>query len=368
MGVNQDKKKNGRGHWRVSFTFRQTDGTRIRVQDYSPVNTKRGAEEHERQLRAALQAGTYRKEAPVEPPAMKTLEEFADTYFIWANTHLKPSTLADKRNRLKRDVFPLYRSWPLDKLGVKEKDALTSKLKEKGLAPSSINNSVGVLGAILRYAVEVELLTKAPPSRFVKVPPQGFDFLDFDELDNLLIAAEKVTAWYPAVLLAAEAGLRLGEVRALRWCDIDFRHNKLIVRKAFWRSELGSPKGGKERPIPLTKRLAAALLGIQHLRGDFVFCQASGSHWGEGVLEGALEGIVKRARLRPVGFKVLRHTFCSHLAMKGASCKAIQELAGHQSLKTTQRYMHLSPAHLREAIGLLDGCSPNARQMEGVSK
>jgi integrase len=365
MGVNQDKKKSGKGHWRVSFTFRQPNGERIRVQDYSPVNTKRGAEEHERQLRTALQAGTYRKEQPTEPIKMKTLEEFAEIYFIWANTHLKPSTLADKRNRLKRDVFPLYRASPLDKLGIQEKDALTSALKAKGLSPSSINNSVGVLGSILRYAVEVELLTKAPPSRFVKVPPQGFDFLDFDEFDNLLVTAEK-SEWYAAVLLAAEAGLRMGEVRALRWCDIDFRHNKLTIRKALWRSELGSPKGGRERIIPMTKRLASALNHIQHLKGDFVFCQETGLHWSESVFEAVLEGIVKRARLRPIGFKVLRHTFCSHLAMKGASCKAIQELAGHQSLKTTQRYMHLSPAHLREAIGLLDGCSPNARQTEGV--
>ncbi len=54
------------------------------------------------------------------------------------------------------------------------------------------------------------------------------------------------------------------------------------------------------------------------------------------------------------GFHILRHTFCSHLAMQGASPKAIQELAGHQDLTTTQRYMHLSPAHKEAAIRLLD--------------
>jgi integrase len=50
----------------------------------------------------------------------------------------------------------------------------------------------------------------------------------------------------------------------------------------------------------------------------------------------------------------LRHTFCSHLAMQGATAKAIQELAGHEDLATTQRYMHLSPAHKDAAIRLLD--------------
>jgi site-specific recombinase XerD len=50
----------------------------------------------------------------------------------------------------------------------------------------------------------------------------------------------------------------------------------------------------------------------------------------------------------------LRHTFCSHLAMRGAPARAVQELAGHSELSMTQRYMHLSPAALDAAIQLLD--------------
>jgi hypothetical protein len=49
-----------------------------------------------------------------------------------------------------------------------------------------------------------------------------------------------------------------------------------------------------------------------------------------------------------------RHTFCSHLAMRGAPVRAIQELAGHEDLSTMQRYMHVSPAAIRSAIELLD--------------
>jgi len=63
---------------------------------------------------------------------------------------------------------------------------------------------------------------------------------------------------------------------------------------------------------------------------------------------------VRRANLRGTGPHILRHTFCSHLAMRGAAPKAIQELAGHRDLSTTLRYMHLSPAAKESAIRLLE--------------
>jgi site-specific recombinase XerD len=61
----------------------------------------------------------------------------------------------------------------------------------------------------------------------------------------------------------------------------------------------------------------------------------------------------RRAKLSEDGVHILRHTVCSHLAMRGAP-RAIQELAGHRELGMTQRYMHLSPAALEGAIRLLD--------------
>lgn len=58
------------------------------------------------------------------------------------------------------------------------------------------------------------------------------------------------------------------------------------------------------------------------------------------------------------GGPILRRSLCSHLAMRGAPARAIQELAGHEDLKTTQRYMHVSPAAVDDAIRLLDAVEP----------
>src|SRR5262249_3793476 len=102
----------------------------------------------------------------------------------------------------------------------------------------------------------------------------------------------------------------------------------------------------RDRYVPLTVRLATALRGHRHLRGDRVLCRADGSPMSADIVKHHVERAARRARIAESGVHRLRHTFCSHLAMRGAPARAIQELAGHQDLMTTQRYMHLSPAAL----------------------
>jgi site-specific recombinase XerD len=104
----------------------------------------------------------------------------------------------------------------------------------------------------------------------------------------------------------------------------------------------------------MTTRLAAALRDARHLRGARVLYQENGDPLTEKVVQTLLLRAAKRAGVVNNGPHVLRHTFCSHLAMRGAPARAIQELAGHQDLTTTQRYMHLSPAALEQAIQLFD--------------
>ena len=92
----------------------------------------------------------------------------------------------------------------------------------------------------------------------------------------------------------------------------------------------------------------------RHLRGSRVVCASGGSPLTKRVVQRLVAKASRRANLQKTGVHILRHTFCSYLAMKGAPAKAIQELAGHRDLKETQRYMHLSPAAIEGAIRLLD--------------
>jgi len=142
---------------------------------------------------------------------------------------------------------------------------------------------------------------------------------------------------------------------------------QLCVARSDWRGHVAAPKGGRIRYVPLTKRLAAALQAARHLRGPRVLCDAAGKPLTQKAVQVMVRRVARRANVKP-GVHILRHTFCSHLAMRGAPARAIQELAGHQDLGTTQRYMHLSPAALDAAIRLLDGADSGGGIVEAPGK
>jgi len=115
----------------------------------------------------------------------------------------------------------------------------------------------------------------------------------------------------------------------------------------------------RDEVVPMTARLAVALQAIRHLRGPRAFYQRNGKLISANTLRSWMQRAQARAGLPLTsGVHILRHTFCSHLAMRGAPVRAIQELAGHADLSTTMRYMHLSPASLNQAIRLLEQWPP----------
>ena len=158
-----------------------------------------------------------------------------------------------------------------------------------------------------------------------------------------------------AVLLGGDPGLRTGEMIALEWTDIAFRRSLLHVNQSEWEGHIGTPKGGRARTFNMTSRLTAALKAHRHLKGPRVLYSDDKSTADRDALASWIRRAERRAGLSITGrLHILRHTFCSRLAIRGATTKAIQELAGHVSLTTTQRYMHLSPAAKESAIRLLE--------------
>jgi integrase len=335
--------------WYADFRFQHADGRVERIRKRSPVASKAGAEEFERQLRTGLMTPSrITKEVPT---FSAYAAEFMKTYVVANN---KPSERSMKASILKHHLLPAFGEMRLDLIKMHPIEMFKASLLAKGLSRKRVNNILAVLGKMLRYAHEVELLDVVPRVKLLKVPPQEFDFLRFEELSRLLEAVKGDPERTALLLMGSDAGLRQGEMVALEWGDVDLVAGTLTVRRSSWRGIVGTPKSGRDRKIPLTPRLRAALRAHRHLRAELVFCHADGSPFTQSAIEAALRFACKRAGLRSIGSHVLRHTFASHLAMRGAAPKAIQELLGHGSLSMTLKYAHLAPSALREAIGLLD--------------
>jgi integrase len=247
-------------------------------------------------------------------------------------------------------------------LGHKRLDAITNEDVQRLKAgmvvksPKTVNNVLAVLSVLLKKAVEWDVVDRMPCTvRLLPISKSAATFHDFDQYERLVEAAngiDRVTELI--VLLGGEAGLRCGEMIALDWRDVDVSKRQLCVQRSDWNGELTSPKGGRLRYIPLTVRLTSALREHRHLRGSRVLCQSDGAPLTRQQVRYRVKYAARKANVTN-GVHILRHTFCSHLAMRGAPARAIQELAGHSELGVTQRYMHLSPAALDAAIRLLDG-------------
>ena len=161
------------------------------------------------------------------------------------------------------------------------------------------------------------------------------------------------------VLLGGMAGLRLGEMIALRWADVDLERGRLHVRQNDWRGHVSSPKGGRAGTVDLCDRLRAALsehrAASRLLSEDGrVLCLDDGRPLTEKRVRNLVLRAEEVATLPHRGVHALRHTFGAALAMRGASPKAIQELMRHADLSMTQRYTHLSPEARESAVRLLD--------------
>jgi integrase len=192
--------------------------------------------------------------------------------------------------------------------------------------------------------------------KWLRVPPPPFDFFTFEEADRLIAAASPETR--PMVVTALKTGLRVGELLGLRWQDVDLKAGRLVVRQNIAREEVTTPKNHRSREIPLGDLVLGELRAHRHLRSKYVFAKPAGTRLTKKEAEGRLERDLKRAGLRHIGWHALRHTFASHLVMRGAPLKGVQKLLGHSTMEMTMRYAHLSPDARRDYVLLLDAMGP----------
>ena len=335
--------------WWVDFQF---NGARYRKR--SPENTRTGALAYEVSLRHKLAHGEP-MENVVNDPSPITFEKFAwqwfDEYVVPNNKYLEQRM---KKFILQASLIPFFGGLRIEQITTHEIERYKAHALKEGVSRKTVNNRLAVFRKCLMTAYEWLKLPGAPPKvTWLKCPPPQTDYLSADECALLLAHADGIIR--EMILTALRTGMRHGELTGLQWSSIDWQNRNITVRhsRCDRTGVLQSPKSNRERHIPMDVDVYEALFNRRPGTG-YVFLDRGDKPFTSARLLRELRDVRYKAGLRPLGWHTLRHTFASHLAMRGVPLHIVQVLLGHSSISTTMRYAHVAPTALKTAIEVLN--------------
>ena len=214
---------------------------------------------------------------------------------------------------------------------------------KSGASFASVNRRLACLKSMFNRAIDWHMAEENPVRKvkLFKENNQRVRYLEQGELAKLL---EHSSLRLRAVILfAVNTGMRKGEIQRLRWSEINFNQGYLTAIET---------KNGETRYVPINDTVKEVLLSIRkNPDSPYVFCAKDGESYD---FRKSFETALGKSGIIDFRFHDLRHTFASHLAMKGVDLNTIRELLGHKSLDMTLRYSHLSKDHKMRAVSILD--------------
>lgn len=349
-----------RGRWRFRKWVMRPDGIRERITGTPNINTKRAAEHAERDAIRRIEDPSAAPSPTSPPKEVPTVREYSETFMSGYAGHHKPSELASKRQILDAHILPWFGDYLVDELTQADVDRFRADLL-KGRSRKTVNNITAVFSSLLKYAatnkerppVDLEFAIGEDEVELVALRPA--------QLELLLGAAKGDDRYTAAILLAADAGLRVGEVRGLERGDLnELKRTITVARSIDPRRNVTPPKNRRLRTVPASERLWAALQALPDTGPVLVakrIGKGRGGPLGYSAMNGRLHDLYDAAGFDapPKPWHCLRHTFCTELARRGVPMHVIAELAGHESLETTRRYTHATDDDRRAAIAALSG-------------
>jgi integrase len=336
--------------WWVDFQFDQK-----RHRRRSPENSRAGALAYEAMSRQKIARGESLDKSADEAMRTEIFARFAkkwfDEYVVPNNKYSEQRT---KRYLLNAFLIPFFGKMQIAQITAHDIERYKAQASRDGVTNKTLKNRLTVLNKCLVTAYEwLELGTHPPKIKWPKCAPSQTDYLSSEECELLLPHAERVV--YEMILTALRTGMRQGELKGLQWSSMDWQNRSLAVRhsRCDYRKVLGSPKSNRERHIPLDTDVYEMLFKRKKSTG-YVFEDADGEPFDNKRLNRRLAAICKKAGLRKITWHILRHTFASHLAMRGVPLTTVQTLLGHSNITTTMRYAHVAPSTLRTAIDMLN--------------
>ena len=229
-------------------------------------------------------------------------------------------------------------------------------LHDLGIMPRSCARILSGIKNFYRY-LRLEGIMETDPTELLESPSVGSrlpSVLSLEEIDALMAAMEDTPTGRrnrAIVETMYGCGLRVSELCALQISHIDFRNAVMLIRG----------KGSKERLVPVNEVALTRIknyvdtdrndVPIASVDADTVFLNSRGRHLSRVMIFYILRDAAARAGIRtPLSPHTLRHSFATHLLEGGANLRSIQQMLGHESIATTQIYLHIENSRLRQEI------------------
>jgi integrase len=262
------------------------------------------------------------------------------------------STVEGYRRAVEHRLIPKFGHLPLEAVTVDLADRWREELLAENLSANTINKLRWYGEAIYKRAARVWKITTNPFVHVERQPQRvADDFNVLEPAETMLLAAhaadDQDAAFY---ITAAFTGLRLGELRALRWGDLNFTDRLVHVRRAYTRGRFKPyPKGRRRRSVPMIDQIIPPLDRLsqrEHFTDpeDLVFVNTTGGVIEESALRRRMWAALDAAELKRVRIHDLRHSYCT-MAVRAYRLDEVKAYAGHVDIATTQRYVHHIPQH-----------------------
>jgi integrase len=335
------------------------------------IGDKATALELAKQIRQRLAAGDLSLLATQGSP---TLQVYGTNWLAAGEGVRKASTHRFYTFNLNLHIFPVLGTRPVSSLKRADCRDLMTTCRAKGLKPASMRGVNRTLSAVLSQAVEDAWLPANPAFRMGKHLRSGDEVTEEiqpltreDAHTFLETAKTRAPEFYPFFLCALRTGMRLGELIALEWGDLDFAHRLIHVRRARVAGKLTSTKNKQRRRVDMSLALATELKRLRTARkrvalatgtplAELVFLTADGKPVdGDNLRKRVFYRLLGEAKVAHVRLHDLRHTYASLLIQHCESLAYVRDQLGHSSIQVTvDIYGHLVPGANRAAVDRLD--------------
>ncbi len=283
---------------------------------------------------------------------------------LYVKAATKERTYRKYRQQAEKYLLPALGNYDVNALSAVELQKFLVSLSEHGLAPNSVNFIIAVLRSSLKKGVQLGIIDRQYGDAIVRPRVRAnavscFTKEEQKKIENYILSHDKPYLF--GILLALYTGLRIGELLALTWEDVDLQKGTMSITKScydkweddhYLKAVDTTKTKSSERTIPIPRQIIVHMKALKK-QTNSRYVVIGKTEWGAQVrsYQRAFERLLKKLNIKHKGFHALRHTFATRALEVGVDVKTLSEILGHQDPSITlRRYTHSLMDHKTEMM------------------